>query len=492
MYRHTLSVVLAAILVLSAAPMEAGWRPCKRTQSPDMIDLTQSLAAETVKGPAKVQLKNVNHLRYDVKISSTATVTAAPDLTSFGFIPAVPSAPSVPTMSTTSTRSASPDDLAADSQSALKPVDNEVKRLAKRLTEVATTIQGLLGTARTAQRALAQESGAVQSLVGQSDAILARQGDTALIAQVNTREGSLNRAFDPSTGTLAWPSDTALGDARRDLSNLTSQLEELPFREPNFSQWAQLGNNRDEYRDLLQSARNLGVALRTLESGSDERKEFEKQRTKLAEWHGILSRLTAPGSFEADIDARCDNFVTSKSTVYKITKTDRLATDVAKATQELTLITVECPTSFTVSGGAGMTGIDETDIKLVSAPRSGEDGSETVTKIAFEDRGSEQVNPIFLMNTRFTDWNACNWHVSAGTVLDMDNPSSNVTLGYVLGLSFSIRDNFYLTGGVQFGRVAKLTAGAREGQVVAEGLAKPPIERSWEPDWMVAASFKIR
>jgi hypothetical protein len=490
MRRHRPFALLTMLFAIGALPA-SGRILCSGKNSTEPIDLTQNLSAETVRGPVTVELKNVNRLRYAIAISNTITVTPGPDLTSFGFIPSLPSAPTAPTTNTKAAPSTNNEARAfrADQDDASR-VDREVNDLTTELNRIGVTIQAHLDKAKEAQGKLSREIGLTRSLIENSDSILSTQGEQELTRQVTVRK----TALDGEIPTIAWPSDKELEDTAALLAGKAKQLEELPFRERSFSEWAQLGNNRDEFRDLVQYSKQLGSVLATIAADSDKRKEFNSQRQKLIGWHSLLSQLTGNESFHSRITASCGYpFVSSKTTSFKVTKTDRLATDASKATQETTLVTVECPTAFTVSGGVGITGINETDIKLVSAPNnSTENPTATVTKIAFEDRGSEQVNPMFLINTRLTDGIDCNWHASAGTVFDVDNPSSKVGIGYVLGLSLSLRENFFITGGIQLGRVARLTAGAKEGQVVPEGLAKPPTERHWTASWLFAASYKIR
>jgi hypothetical protein len=486
-------LMMSAAGLMVATSVHAGtwetfkrWGKCQR-RSPIELDLTaDQLATETVKGPVTLEFKNVNRLRYEVKIGSTVTLTPGPDISPFRFVPAVPTAAPTPTTPAAPTPPPGP----AVHELAVTPLDvvnDRVQRIKRDLAAQRTEVNRLLGLARTALSGLDTQLKEVERLVRESDSTLASGGEQALLSLVQTREAAVRAALP----NLVWPDPDSLRNTRSAVSALAAELAELPLVEPAFSQWAQAGDNRDLFRGLQSFAKQLLANLDTLEAGSEQRKAFDKQLADLVSWHGILTRNLGNRSFHETIPVRCGYpFVESKRTQFKVVKADRLEADKTKATRESVLITVDCPTSVTVSGGIGVTDIDETDIKLISAPS--DDGSKTVTRIAFEDRGDKQVNPLFLINTRLTEGQGCNWHLAAGTVLDIDNPSSNVALGYVLGPSLSLRDNIYLSAGIQFGRVAKLTGGAYEGQIVPEGLAKPPIERSWDHSWFFAVSFKIR
>src|SRR5215203_1753860 len=134
MRRHSVPTLLMLLFVLSAIPA-AGWNPCNRGRSREAIDLTQNLAAETVRGPAKIELKNVNRLRYGVTVSDTITVTPGPDLTSFGFIPSLPTASTPATPNTQAQAGGAAQALALDQDTATSDVDRRVNKLAENLRD---------------------------------------------------------------------------------------------------------------------------------------------------------------------------------------------------------------------------------------------------------------------------------------------------------------------------------------------------------------------
>ncbi|HEY6115056.1 MAG TPA: hypothetical protein VI172_03775 [Candidatus Dormibacteraeota bacterium] len=484
MRRRLFIAALSLVPSLFGSPAHAGWSLCGKDDKHE-IDLTQSFDDETLRGPTTIVLRNVNQLRYRIKVGSTITVTAGPDLSAGLFIPSLPTAAAAPTPAATPATASTAADQAPE-RARLSRVQGAFEALNTELAKVAKVIADLRQLASDAQDQVAGGVGRVLDLVGRSDQVLAGKGEDELAAEVVVVRNGLTQALN-----ARWPPADDIRNARARLSAVAGQLRELPLREPGFSAWAQVANNRDDFRATLDLAAQLDKVLSALEPGSDKRKEFDAQVGKLAGWDSLLAQLTKPESFKKTINADCGHlFDSNRSTVYKLTRVDRLEADPTKSKEELVLATVECPSSFSISAGVGVSGINETDIDLVSAP--GDATHPTVNKIVYKDRGSEQVNPTFLTQTRLTDWQRCNVHATAGTVIDVDNPSSKVAIGYLLGLSLSIRDKFYLTGGVQVGRVARLIDGVHSGDIAPEGLAEPPTERHWTGSWVVAASFKIR
>ena len=81
--------------------------------------------------------------------------------------------------------------------------------------------------------------------------------------------------------------------------------------------------------------------------------------------------------------------------------------------------------------------------------------------------------------------------MSAGTVLDLDNPESDLSLGYMLGLTLSIKDDFFVTVGKQAIRIPELAGGFALGDPVPQGLEEPPLEQEWDISWAVALTYKL-
>ena len=152
-----------------------------------------------------------------------------------------------------------------------------------------------------------------------------------------------------------------------------------------------------------------------------------------------------------------------------------------------------------ITGGMSLSGIDEGDIGFVQSledvdPNDPDAERELENEFGFKNRSDEQVNPLLLLNTRLGRFGkARGWalHATAGTVFDLDSPDKNVEIGYLLGVSVSIRDSIFLTAGGVASRVPKLAGGFEIGDPVPEGVSEAPLEREWETDWIVAVSYKV-
>jgi hypothetical protein len=160
---------------------------------------------------------------------------------------------------------------------------------------------------------------------------------------------------------------------------------------------------------------------------------------------------------------------------------------------------------LSLSGGFGVTGIEERDYRFVTSVAdqatgaspgkdTGDDPSELVNRIGV-DASSEQLTGVFLLNARLFNPRKDNIHFihfSVGTSVDLDSPDSSVAFGYLAGLSYSFKDAFYLTGGLHAARVHELAPGFELGDPQIDGVETPPTVKSWDYDWILAVTFKLK
>lgn len=482
--------LLVALLFLLAPTAEAQRdRREGRRFKPFDIDLAiQRADPETLRGPVCLMLDNVNRLRYDIALGSDVEITAGPSLAGFAFIPAFPeetgteeTAPAPPPPPPPLAPQAAAD--AEDTVTEADLVEQEIAAHEKTLGTIATDIDDLIKEAEAASDLLGVRQALVLELVARSDQVLASQGGAALFQEVILQREGLGKDL----ANARWPKATSIEDVRGRLEGLKGKVGDIHVRRPGFSEWVnRSAANLLRYERLKRSTEGLSKALASIEPESDNFKQFNTTYNNLFQWSTKIAGIASPDSFTEELCVPCGHpFLKNKEVQVKLIKVDRTAEDAAEAETTEVIATVDCPTALTFSGGMGVSGLEEREFALI--PQT--DGSGL--QIAYKDQGSQQVNPVILFNTRLSDHQQYNWHVTAGTVLDVDNPDSGVAIGYILGGSFSFRDNFYLTAGLQFGRVHKLADGFKLGDV-PDGVAEPPLERKWDQDWVLAATFKIR
>jgi len=105
--------------------------------------------------------------------------------------------------------------------------------------------------------------------------------------------------------------------------------------------------------------------------------------------------------------------------------------------------------------------------------------------------GFFRPNPLALLNIRFTDNPEYNWHASFGAVVDLKG-QTGTDVEPVAGVSFSIRRLIFITPfALHFGRVNNLAGGFKEGDVVPDSIATPPIEKHWKVGYTGGITFRI-
>lgn len=179
-------------------------------------------SGEQVRGPVTIVLKNVNVVRYDVKIGATVTFTAGPDLSKLGFIPQIPSAARVtPPPGAPAVPVRPPSFEAPDWKTSIQRVFNRLQNNLKALQD------GLIkntGGVNNAIKSANDASTEVLGLVRASDSLLQTEGgSTAIISKIEP---------------LVTKATTALADQSEwrdvDIAELAAQIEQLK------GDWAQL------------------------------------------------------------------------------------------------------------------------------------------------------------------------------------------------------------------------------------------------------------
>jgi hypothetical protein len=240
----------------------------------------------------------------------------------------------------------------------------------------------------------------------------------------------------------------------------------------------------------------LQTGLKAIDSTSDVAKKFSDAQDNVRRWAVILAGVQKGGAdgFTLTTDACCGfSFGDTKSNKIELIKTDRLAAP-GTASRRDEIVTVECTTPFTVSGGFGFSSVDEREFVFVSSkPSAG--GTAPVNTFGFKNRSSFRTIPLMLIHTRLKEWNdTFALHASAGAGVDIKTgqPANGTDIEFIVGPSLSFKRSFFVTTGVHVGRVSTLAGGFSIGDTVPSGLSAPPIEKTWKPGFIVAFTYKIK
>ncbi len=346
-------------------------------------------------------------------------------------------------------------------------------KLSQEVSTKADGVKSALETVETAQIEIAE-------LVRQSDGHLQRGGAAELLKAMDPVKTKTSSAMAHS-----WPGD--LQKLREGIEALQSTARDLRRPILRFCALGQEDECFDRYDKLVEDLLpSLLTTVDGLAEGGEKHKVFQEGQKALTMWFGIMGSLNEQ-SFRAEQCADCGPpFSKQKTHTIKMVRLDRLNKDAKPET--FTLVTVECPQSFTTSFGFSIAGLSERNFKFVDA--KADDGS-LEQQIGFEQKSDEQVNAVLLLNALLAsnDWGS--FYASVGPTLELNNADSGVHLGFAAGISYGIRENWLLTLGAQIGRVRDLAGGFSPGDVVPQGLNEPPTEESWKTSWAVMFSYKV-
>jgi hypothetical protein len=278
-----------------------------------------------------------------------------------------------------------------------------------------------------------------------------------------------------------------------DLNELSKSLEGLRFNnlgEQDISQetWTEwIGANQDRFARVRDRIAELKTKINTDNAGLTA---FNETKDKLAGWLLVLENVDNQGAAafkqEAFVSCQTDE-AESKSNQLSITKTDRTVANATAVTRDV--LKVSCYSRVAFTAGFNFSTLDEKEFSVVNA--AGATSGTTVKQFGFTSRSNFRPNPLALVNFRFTEYPNFNWHASFGAVVDLKG-HTGTDVEPVAGVSFSIRRLLFITPfALHFGRVNKLAGGFKEGDVVPDSIATPPIEKAWKVGYTGGITFRI-
>lgn len=369
-------------------------------------------------------------------------------------------------------------------------LDDQMDALEARYAQLVTEVNGLRDACEDDWKKLAGAQAQLRNLVEISDGILqGPDGAASLAAEVVAVREVISSALD-----IEAPDPNKLKASEAKLKELEKDLMQLPRVFSCFKEWYDERENADRYRTLEEDGvAEVAALIKSFKEDSPALTKVKSLRAELDGWKLVLGGLGA-ASFRIEKSLDCKYpFNQKKTTTLKLNLVDRLAKKDDK-NRELTkkVVTVECPSAFSISTGVVVSGLPTRDFAFVQSRVTNEEGKEELMEvIGLQDESEEQVGATVLVNARL--WQARSGyglHASAGPVLELNNPDAAVRLGFVLGLTFSIKQDFLITAGAQLGRVKTLNGGFELGDPKGD-LQSIPVQEKWQSDWALMLTYKV-
>jgi hypothetical protein len=250
------------------------------------------------------------------------------------------------------------------------------------------------------------------------------------------------------------------------------------------------------YNFLRERVPALQALVRLMDYTSEAATTYTANRAKLATWRLLLQATKTSGgaAFKRQTRAGCGfTFDQSRETKIELVMRDRLAAPgTAEARKEIA--TVVCSSPVSVSSGFGFSSIDENEFVFVESTKASASGALTkISRFGYRNQSGFRPLPMLLINTRV--WEPADKfaiHATAGAAVDVKTGSAGTDVEYVFGPSFSFWRSLFVTSGWHVGRTSALTGGFALDQEVPEGITNPPITKSWDSAFVVAATWRLR
>jgi len=447
-----------------------------------------------------VEFQNLNTLKYRYEFNTKITRSEGPDLSTLPFLPKI--TPTTATAASQASTAVPPADSASLTAMTKRTgiadprtkMGNELKLLDERFNKVSRNVHDAEIELRGVEELINQLMTAAQDAQNRSirvansaDLYLQSNNTAPLLKEVKDTKDDVDKARKPD-----WPS-AGLTTVMNKLNEYTKALEGLRFNEDgeqDISQetWMEwFGANQDRYTRVRDRIAELKTKINTDNEGLTA---FNQLKDKLAGWFLVLENVDNQGAkaFQQEAFVSCQtDEAESKSNQLSITKTDRTVPNATAVTREV--LKVSCYSRVAFTAGFNFSTLDEKEFSVVES--AGTEAGSTVKKFGFTNRSSFRPNPLALLNFRFTEYPNFNWHASFGAVVDLKG-QTGTDVEPVAGVSFSIRRLLFITPfALHFGRVNKLAGGFKEGDVVPDSIATPPIEKAWKVGYTGGITFRI-
>jgi hypothetical protein len=492
----SISAVLIACLLCPTIAVGQNGKSPKGTL---IIDASVNIKGEKVRGPKTIRLINLNRIRYQVEVGTETTALSGPSL-ALPFIPQFPKAEgsqaktdsaqinqlrqvmaALQAMRKEEKDARSKGEIAGDDQFAkvLQTLfDIESKSIVK---NVSNPIANALDKTRSAVNA-------TNGLVRVSDDLLVK-GASQFLSQLGEVIDKIEEVQKP-----LWP-DQPINELLGYLSGQKTALLAIP------ADWLAIPINKTKYDTANALIDQLSEKLLSLSHNNDPNSlasKFDEAQKKLGDWLAIFeaAQEARENFFTKDVDVRCGFvFAGGKQTKLNLTRKDRLASEDSKAdTREI--VTVECSTPLSISGGFGFSKLEEQEFALVQSTKAVTDATGKPTEVlvnrfGFKNQSSFRTLPVLLLNTRL--WEPSDTyavHASIGAAVDFKG-QVGTDVEFIVGPSLSFKRAVFITPGLHIGRVPKLAGGFEVGDEAPTGVSAPPLEKSWRPRFAVSLTVNL-
>lgn len=438
-------VVLIALLAFGGA---ASAEDCKNGYRP--VNVSPLTSGIVVYGPTCVSVP-VNGLRYSAVLSYQVTYTAV--------------------------------DLTAGVAKPGAPGPNPADGTDKFLKEVAVWSEGIKKDLD--QNTLADENAItsvnkavadITSVVSMSDTVFQEsKGTDSVLAQVEVVRGRLA----PARAATYKP----LEDFVTKLTNMQNALQKLEIDNPALGEPAKtlLGNEMASVSSMLATA---SAYL----PNADKSVNYIKQRQIFEFWDDRLSKVTA-AEFVVRQNVACETLAhETKSIGIALSRIDLSPTLSGSMPVSVSptsaLVTVTCPSAFSVSGGLAISFVKTQTYGLIPTSTAGT-STFGITKIT-----NQSLMPIAMVHARLYGYRHVALHAGFGVAAHaQDDAAGGTGAEYLLGLGVSLFRTIYITPGWQSGRTAALSPGYSLGQTAASGVTAAPLVNGYSSGFGLAITF---
>ena len=217
---------------------------------------------------------------------------------------------------------------------------------------------------------------------------------------------------------------------------------------------------------------------------------YRKQRQIFLFWYDRITKLKS-ADFSVQRNVACHTIGNETKTIgVALNRTDLspMLTGAIPTTVAATspLVTVNCPSAFSVSGGLAISFVPTNNFGLIPAATAGT-STFGVTKTT-----NQSVMPIAMVHARLYSYRSFAVQAGFGVAAHtQDDTAGGTGAEYLLGLGVSLFRTIYITPGWQSGRTATLSPGYSlgEGRIFLSGVTAPPLVNGYSSGFGLAVTF---